>query len=129
MRPLVYNIDKTLDYLNELKKHRKAIEDYTGIVEHKNIKLTGTLDKLVYNNDITINPYDKDCLAKMAKKIINSVNQDENNYDLVNVEIDYDKGMVLFKPKRSYRLTITSIPKYKYYGRKRNKMINTYHKY
>lgn len=129
MGPLVYNIDKSLDYLNELKKHRKAIEDYIGIVKANNIKLTGTLEKLVYNDVISINPNDKDLLAKMAKQIINSVNQDENDYDLLNIEIDHDKGMVLFKPKRLYRLTITSIPKSKYYGRKRNKMINTYHKY
>ena len=127
MGPLVYNIDKSLDYLNELKRHRKAIEDYTGIVKTNNIKLTGTLEKLVYNDVVSINPYDKDCLAKMAKQIINSVGQDENDYDLVNVEIDHEKGMVLFKPKRLHRLT--SKPKFKYYGKKRNKMINTYHKY
>ncbi len=129
MGPMEYNIDKTLDYLNELKKHRKAIEEYTGIVKHNNIKLTGTLEKLAYNDVITINPYDKDCLAKMTKKIINSVNQDENNYNLVNVEIDHEKGMILFRPKKISRVIITSIPKSKYYGRKRNKLINTYHKY
>lgn len=129
MEPLVYNTDKILDYLNELKKHRKAIEDYTGIVKANNIKLTSTSEKLVYNDVISINPYDKDCLAKMAKQIINSVGQDENDYDLVNVEIDHEEGMVLFKPKRLYRLTITRKSKSKYYGKKRNKMINTYHKY
>jgi hypothetical protein len=124
MGPILYDKD-------QLEKYVASFEEYNKLVKLNNKRINDTMK--VFNKDvINIDTKDKERLEEMAKSILASVKQNEKyseDIEGLNIEIDHDKGVVLFKPKKLYRLTITSIPKAKYYGKKRNKMINTYHKY
>lgn len=91
----------------------------------------------VYNN---INELDRETLVNICKENINEMIANmlaKRNYqekyiediDNIIVEIDHENGMVLYKPKKLTVVKTIIIPKSKYYGKKRNKMINTYHNY
>lgn len=89
------------------------------------------MEPMIYNKDldvVNIDDSDKEKLKEMIKNILDS---DTNLFesDEFDIKIDNEKGLVLVRSKRITRVTIIGIPKSKYYGRKRNKMINTYHKY
>lgn len=125
MNMLEYNPQRVLDYVNMVKKHAKTISDVNELVRQNNKDLINTLSKHI-DNDMS------DKLKEMAKNILESVKQHEKyteDIDGFNVEIDHEKGMVLFRPKKITRVSVIIFPKSKYYGKKRNKMINTYHKY
>ena len=109
---LEYNPQRMLDYVKMVKKHVKTLAECNEIVKK--------------HND------DKKRLEEMARSILDKVKQSETNsfeQDGYNIEIDHEKGMVLFRPKKITIVKTVRIPKSKYYGKKRNKMINTYHKY
>lgn len=94
-------------------------------MKNNNKDLINTLSKHIDSDT-------SDKLKEMAKNILESVKQHEKyteDIDGFNVEIDHEKGMVLFRPKKITRVSVIIFPKSKYYGKKRNKMINTYHKY
>lgn len=125
MNTLEYSPQRTLDYINMVKKHAKTISDINELMRQNNKDLIDTLSKHIDSDT-------SDKLREMAKNILASVKQNEKYSEEVeglHVEIDHEKGMVLFRPKKITRVRIIRIPKSKYYGRKRNKMINTYHKY
>ena len=141
MKPIEYNPERVLEYVKCMEKHNRAIEIYDEIVRKNNRSLTTTINKYIDRSISTMNigkdvinidTKDKERLEEIAKNILNSVKQHDKQYEDIgglNIEIDYNKGIVLFKPKKVYRVVIYTIPKSKYYGKKRNKMINTYHKY
>lgn len=124
MGPMLYDKD-------QLEKYVASFEEYNKLVKLNNKRITDIMK--VFNKDvININTKDKERLKEMAKNILASVKQNEKyseDIEGLNIEIDHEKGMVLFRPKKITRVRIIRIPKSKYYGRKRNKMINTYHKY
>ena len=125
MNMLEYSPQRTLDYVNMVKKHAKTISDVNELIRQNNTDLIDTLSKHI-DSDIS------DKLKEMAKNILASVKQSEKyseDMEGLHVEIDHDKGMVLFRPKKITRVSVIMFPKSKYYGKKRNKMINTYHKY
>lgn len=125
MSMLEYNPQRTLDYVNMVKKHAKTISDVNELVRQNNKDLINILSKHIDSNT-------SDKLKEMAKNILASVKQNEKYSEEVeglHVEIDHEKGMVLFRPKKITRVSVIMFPKSKYYGKKRNKMINTYHKY
>lgn len=126
MGPMLYDKD-------QLEKYKTSFEEYNKLVKLNNKRITDTMKVFNFNKDvINIDTKDKERLEEMARNILNKVKQSETNsfeQDGLNIEIDHEKGMVLFRPKRITRVTIIRIPKSKYYGKKRNKMINTYHKY
>lgn len=125
MSILEYDPQRTLDYVNMVKKHAKTISDVNELIRQNNADLIDTLSKHI-DSDTT------DKLKEMAKNILASVKQNEKYSEEVeglHVEIDHEKGMVLFRPKKIIRVSVIMFPKSKYYGKKRNKMINTYHKY
>ena len=125
MSMLEYSPQRTLDYVNMVKKHAKTISDVNELIRQNNKDLIDTLSKHI-DSDTT------DKLKEMAKNILASVKQNEKYSEEVeglHVEIDHEKGMVLFRPKKINRVSVIMFPKSKYYGKKRNKMINTYHKY
>ena len=124
MGPMLYDKD-------QLEKYVASFEEYNKLVKLNNKRITDTMK--IFNKDvINIDTKDKERLKEMAKNILASVKQNEKyseDIEGLKVEIDHEKGMVLFRPKKIIRVRIIRIPKSKYYGRKRNKMINTYHKY
>lgn len=125
MSMLEYNPQRTLEYINMVKKHAKTISDVNEMMRQNNKDLIDTISKHI-DSDTT------DKLKEMAKNILASVKQNEKYSEEVeglHVEIDHEKGMVLFRPKKIIRVSVIMFPKSKYYGKKRNKMINTYHKY
>lgn len=125
MNMLEYNPQRTLDYVNMVKKHAKTISDVNEMMRQNNKDLIDTISKHIDSDT-------SDKLKEMAKNILASVKQNEKYSEEVeglHVEIDHEKGMVLFRPKKITRVTVIMFPKSKYYGKKRNKMINTYHKY
>jgi hypothetical protein len=125
MNTLEYSPQRTLDYVNMVKKHAKTISDVNEMMRQNNKDLINTLSKHI-DSDTT------DKLKEMAKNILASVKQNEKyseDIEGLHVEIDHEKGMVLFRPKKITRVSVIMFPKSKYYGKKRNKMINTYHKY
>lgn len=125
MNTLEYNPQRVLDYVNMVKKHAKTISDVNELIRQNNRDLIDTLSKHIDSDT-------SDKLKEMAKNILASVKQNEKyseDIDGFNVEIDHEKGMVLFRPKKITRVSVIMFPKSKYYGKKRNKMINTYHKY
>lgn len=108
-----------------VKKHAKTISDVNELIRQNNADLIDTLSKHIDSDT-------SDKLKEMAKNILASVKQNEKyseDMEGLHVEIDHEKGMVLFRPKKITRVSIIKFPKSKYYGKKRNKMINTYHKY
>lgn len=124
MEPMLYDKD-------QLEKYKTSFEEYTKLVKLNNKRINDTM-KLFNKDVINIDTKDKERLEEMAKNILASVKQHEKyseDIEGLNIEIDHEKGMVLFRPKKIIRVRIIRIPKSKYYGRKRNKMINTYHKY
>lgn len=124
MGPMLYDKD-------QLEKYKTSFEEYNKLVKLNNKRITDTMK--AFNKDvINIDTKDKERLKEMAKNILASVKQNEKyseDIEGLKIEIDHEKGMVLFRPKKITRVRIIRIPKSKYYGRKRNKMINTYHKY
>lgn len=125
MNMLEYNPQRVLDYLNMVKRHAKTISDYTELVKQNNDNLINTLSKHIDSDT-------SDKLKEMAKNILESVKENEKyseDMEGLHVEIDHEKGMVLFRSKKITRVSVIIFPKSKYYGKKRNKMINTYHKY
>lgn len=125
MSILEYDPQRTLDYVNMVKKHAKTISDVNELVKENNKNLIDTLSKHIDSDT-------SDKLKEMAKNILASVKQNEKyseDMEGLHVEIDHEKGMVLFRPKKITRVSVIMFPKSKYYGKKRNKMINTYHKY
>lgn len=125
MNTLEYNPQRTLDYVNMVKKHAKTISDINEMMRQNNTDLINTLSKHIDSDT-------SDKLKEMAKNILASVKQNEKyseDIEGLHVEIDHEKGMVLFRPKKITRVSVIMFPKSKYYGKKRNKMINTYHKY
>lgn len=125
MSMLEYNPQRTLDYVNMVKKHAKTISDVNELIRQNNADLIDTLSKHIDSDT-------SDKLKEMAKNILASVKQNEKyseDIEGLHVEIDHEKGMVLFRPKKITRVSVIMFPKSKYYGKKRNRMINTYHKY
>ena len=125
MSMLEYNPQRTLEYINMVKKHAKTISDVNELIRQSNKDLIDTLSKHIDSDT-------SDKLKEMAKNILASVKQNEKyseDMEGLHVEIDHEKGMVLFRPKKITRISVIMFPKSKYYGKKRNKMINTYHKY
>lgn len=125
MSMLEYSPQRTLDYINMVKKHAKTISDVNELIRQNNADLIDTLSKHIDSDT-------SDKLKEMAKNILASVKQNEKyseDIEGLHVEIDHEKGMVLFRPKKITRVSVIMFPKSKYYGKKRNKMINTYHKY
>ena len=125
MNMLEYNPQRVLDYVNMVKKHAKTISDVNELIRQNNKDLIDTISKHIDSDT-------SDKLKEMAKNILASVKQNEKYSEEVeglHVEIDHEKGMVLFRPKKITRVSVIMFPKSKYYGKKRNKMINTYHKY
>lgn len=125
MSMLEYNLQRTLEYINMVKKHAKTISDVNELVRQNNADLIDTISKHIDSD--TSNK-----LKEMAKNILASVKENEKyseDIEGLHVEIDHEKGMVLFRPKKITRVSIIMFPKSKYYGKKRNRMINTYHKY
>ena len=125
MNMLEYNPQRTLDYINMVKKHAKTISDVNELIRQNNKDLIDTLSKHIDSDT-------SDKLKEMAKNILASVKENEKyseDMEGLHVEIDHEKGMVLFRPKKITRVSVIMFPKSKYYGKKRNKMINTYHKY
>lgn len=125
MNMLEYNPQRTLDYVNMVKKHAKTISDVNEMMRQNNKDLIDTISKHIDSDT-------SDKLKEMAKNILASVKQNEKyseDMEGLHVEIDHEKGVVLFRPKKITRVTVIMFPKSKYYGKKRNKMINTYHKY
>lgn len=125
MNMLEYNPQRVLDYVNMVKKHAKTISDVNELIRQNNKDLIDTISKHIDSDT-------SDKLKEMAKNILASVKQNEKYSEEVeglHVEIDHEKGMVLFRPKKITRVSVIIFPKSKYYGKKRNKMINTYHKY
>lgn len=125
MSMLEYSPQRTLEYINMVKKHAKTISDVNELVKENNKNLINTLSKHIDSDT-------SDKLKEMAKNILASVKQNEKyseDMEGLHVEIDHEKGMVLFRPKKITRVSVIMFPKSKYYGKKRNKMINTYHKY
>lgn len=125
MNTLEYNPQRTLEYINIVKKHAKTISDVNEMMRQNNTDLIDTLSKHIDSDT-------SDKLKEMAKNILASVKQNEKyseDMEGLHVEIDHEKGMVLFRPKKITRVSVIMFPKSKYYGKKRNKMINTYHKY
>jgi hypothetical protein len=125
MSMLEYNPQRTLEYINMVKKRAKTISDVNELIRQNNADLIDTLSKHIDSDT-------SDKLKEMAKNILASVKQNEKyseDMEGLHVEIDHEKGMVLFRPKKITRVTVIMFPKSKYYGKKRNKMINTYHKY
>ena len=125
MNTLEYNPQRTLDYVNMVKKHAKTISDINELMRQNNADLIDTLSKHIDSDT-------SDKLKEMAKNILASVKENEKYSEYIeglHVEIDHEKGMVLFRPKKITRVSVIMFPKSKYYGNKRNKMINTYHKY
>lgn len=125
MNMLEYSPERTLEYINMVKKHTKTISDVNELMRQNNTDLIDMLSKHI-DSDIS------DKLKEMAKNILASVKQNEKyseDMEGLHVEIDHEKGMVLFRPKKITIVSVIIFPKSKYYGKKRNKMINTYHKY
>lgn len=125
MSMLEYSPDRTLEYINMVKKHAKTISDVNDLIRQNNKDLIDTISKHIDSDT-------SDKLKEMAKNILASVKQNEKyseDIEGLHVEIDHEKGMVLFRPKKITRVSVIMFPKSKYYGKKRNKMINTYHKY
>lgn len=125
MNMLEYSPQRTLEYINMVKKHAKTISDVNEMMRQNNKDLIDTISKHIDSDT-------SDKLKEMAKNILASVKQNEKYSEEVeglHVEIDHEKGMVLFRPKKITRVSVIMFPKSKYYGKKRNKMINTYHKY
>lgn len=125
MNMLEYNPQRTLEYINMVKKHAKTISDVNELIRQNNKDLIDTISKHIDSDT-------SDKLKEMAKNILASVKQNEKyseDIEGLHVEIDHEKGMVLFRPKKITRVSVIMFPKSKYYGKKRNKMINTYHKY
>lgn len=125
MNMLEYDPERTLEYINMVKKHAKTISDVNEMMRQNNKNLIDTISKHI-DSDTT------DKLKEMAKNILASVKENEKYSEEVeglHVEIDHEKGMVLFRPKKITRVSVIIFPKSKYYGKKRNRMINTYHKY
>lgn len=125
MSMLEYSPQRTLEYINMVKKHAKTISDVNELIRQNNADLINTLSKHIDSDT-------SDKLKEMAKNILASVKQNEKyseDMEGLHVEIDHEKGMVLFRPKKITRVSVIMFPKSKYYGKKRNKMINTYHKY
>ena len=125
MSMLEYNPQRTLEYINMVKKHAKTISDVNELMRQNNTDLIDMLSKHIDSDT-------SDKLKEMAKNILASVKQNEKyseDMEGLHVEIDHEKGMVLFRPKKITRVSVIMFPKSKYYGKKRNKMINTYHKY
>lgn len=125
MSMLEYSPQRTLDYVNMVKKHAKTISDVNELMRQNNADLIDTISKHIDSDT-------SDKLKEMAKNILASVKQNEKyseDMEGLHVEIDHEKGMVLFRPKKITRVSIIMFPKSKYYGKKRNRMINTYHKY
>lgn len=125
MNTLEYNPQRTLEYINIVKKHAKTISDVNEMMRQNNKDLIDTISKHIDSDT-------SDKLKEMAKNILASVKQNEKyseDMEGLHVEIDHEKGMVLFRPKKITRVSVIMFPKSKYYGKKRNKMINTYHKY
>ena len=125
MSMLEYNQQRTLEYINMVKKHAKTISDVNELIRQNNANLIDTISKHIDSDT-------SDKLKEMAKNILASVKQNEKyseDMEGLHVEIDHEKGMVLFRPKKITRVSVIMFPKSKYYGKKRNKMINTYHKY
>ena len=125
MNTLEYSPQRTLDYVNMVKKHAKTISDVNEMMRQNNKDLINTLSKHIDSDT-------SDKLKEMAKNILASVKQNEKyseDIEGLHVEIDHEKGMVLFRPKKITRVSVIMFPKSKYYGKKRNRMINTYHKY
>lgn len=120
-----YSPQRTLEYINMVKKHAKTISDVNELIRQNNKDLIDTISKHIDSDT-------SDKLKEMAKNILASVKQNEKyseDMEGLHVEIDHEKGMVLFRPKKITRVSVIMFPKSKYYGKKRNKMINTYHKY
>lgn len=125
MSMLEYNPQRTLEYINMVKKHAKTISDVNELIRQNNANLIDTISKHIDSDT-------SDKLKEMAKNILASVKQNEKyseDMEGLHVEIDHEKGIVLFRPKKITRVSVIMFPKSKYYGKKRNKMINTYHKY
>lgn len=125
MNTLEYSPQRTLEYINMVKKHAKTISDVNEMMRQNNKDLIDTINKHIDSDT-------SDKLKEMAKNILSSVKQNEKyseDMEGIHVEIDHKKGMVLFRPKKITRVSVIMFPKSKYYGKKRNKMINTYHKY
>ena len=125
MSMLEYSPQRTLDYVNMVKKHAKTISDVNELIRQNNANLIDTISKHIDSDT-------SDKLKEMAKNILASVKQNEKyseDMEGLHVEIDHEKGMVLFRPKKITRVSVIMFPKSKYYGKKRNRMINTYHKY
>lgn len=125
MNMLEYNPQRVLDYVNMVKKHAKTISDVNEMMRQNNADLIDTISKHIDSDT-------SDKLKEMAKNILASVKQNEKyseDMEGLHVEIDHEKGVVLFRPKKITRVTVIMFPKSKYYGKKRNRMINTYHKY
>lgn len=125
MSMLEYNPQRVLDYVNMVKKHAKTISDVNELIRQNNADLIDTISKHIDSDT-------SDKLKEMAKNILASVKENEKYSEEVeglHVEIDHEKGMVLFRPKKIARVSVIMFPKSRYYGKKRNKMINTYHKY
>lgn len=125
MNMLEYNPQRVLDYVDMVKKHVKTISDVNELVRQNNKDLINTLSKHIDSDT-------SDKLKEMAKNILASVKENEKyseDMEGLHVEIDHEKGMVLFRPKKITRVSVIIFPKSKYYGKKRNRMINTYHKY
>lgn len=116
---------------NQLEKYKTSFEEYNKLVKLNNKRITDTMN-IFSKNVVNIDPENKEKLKEMAKNILESVKQHEKyseDMEGLHVEIDHEKGMVLFRPKKITRVSVIIFPKSKYYGKKRNKMINTYHKY
>ena len=125
MNMLEYNPQRVLDYVNMVKKHAKTISDVNELIKNNNTDLINTLSKHIDSDT-------SDKLKEMAKNILASVKENEKyseDMEGLHVEIDHEKGMVLFRPKKIIVVKTVRILKSKYYGKKRNRMINTYHKY
>ena len=125
MNMLEYDPQRTLDYVNMVKKHAKTISDVNEMMRQNNKDLIDTISKHIDSDT-------SEKLKEMAKNILASVKENEKyseDIEGLHVEIDHEKGMVLYRLKKITRVSVIMFPKSKYYGKKRNKMINTYHKY
>ena len=70
MNTLEYSPQRTLEYINMVKKHAKTISDVNELVKENNKNLIDTLSKHIDSDT-------SDKLKEMAKNILASVKQNE----------------------------------------------------
>lgn len=70
MSMLEYNPQRTLEYINMVKKHAKTISDVNELIRQNNANLIDTISKHIDSDT-------SDKLKEMAKNILASVKQNE----------------------------------------------------